>query len=110
MITIEAIKEMMNSSTTLKEYEEVYQILKEHKAQINECLWSITEAIAEKISDIPPDIEEFKKYVQNISDSERQLLEEYASTQNQFRDVLNQVDSMMNQVHLKIRGFYDSNI
>lgn len=110
MITIEAIKEMMNSSTTLKEYEEVYQILKEHKAQINECMWSITEAIAEKTADIPLDIDKLKEYVFSISDSERQLLEEYASTQNQFRLVLNQVESMMNQVHLKIRGFHDSDI
>lgn len=106
MITIEAIKTMFKSSTTLQDYEDVYEILKERKAEINRAYYAITQKIADKTAHIPLDINRLKDYVNSIDDNERKLLEEYASTQIQFRKVLIEIEALLKDTHLKIRGFY----
>jgi len=105
MITIETIKIMMRNSTTFEEHEEIYKILKEKKSQINKAMWNITRTIAEKTADIPLDIDMMQQFIDSIDEEERQLLEQYANTQIQHRKVLNQVEGLMKETHMKMRGF-----
>tara|TARA_Y100001973_G_scaffold81263_1_gene119796 strand:+ start:414 stop:815 length:402 start_codon:yes stop_codon:yes gene_type:complete len=106
MITIETIKIMMRSSTTIEEHKEIYEMLKEKKSEINRVMWETTETLAEKTSDVPMDIDKLKEYVESISDQERELLEELAKNQEKHAILLNQIDALMRETHQKIRRFY----
>ena len=53
MITIEAIKTMYESSDTLEEYKEIYDILNKRKAQMNRSYWDITEKAAARTEHVP---------------------------------------------------------
>lgn len=110
MITIDAIKTMFDSSDTLEEYKEIYDILNKRKAQMNRSYWDITEKAAARTEHVPLDIDSLKEYVASISTEEREILEDYARTQIQLRAAIMEIDELLKDTHLKIRGFYDSNL
>ena len=105
MYTIETIKEMMNTSQSLQEFEEIKSILIDKRVEILESYDRMSERTQISLSDDSFDLNCFQPSIE-----ETQILEEYAKATINHEKIYTSIQKLLNDVHLKIRGFYDSNI
>ena len=101
MYTIQTIKEMMNQSTTLQEFEEIKCILIDTRVQILESYDKMSEKTQSMLCDdepsheTPPSMKQIK------------ILEEYAKASKNHEKMYTSIQLLLNDVHMRIRGFYD---
>lgn len=105
MYTIETIKEMMNTSQSLQEFEEIKSILIDKRVEILESYERMFDKMSERtqisLSDDSFDLNCFQPSIE-----ETQILEEYAKATINHEKIYTSIQKLLNDVHLKIREFY----